>query len=353
MNHINLYEYGHRSIQKGWITPCIAMIYCSYIILYLTMASNSRPKTLYDLVKPAPDRYNCIICSELLVQPVLVSCCGQHFCEACLTKWQREQGKTCPHCRSKECTYMVNKERVRDINELEVFCCNKSKGCDWTGTLQTLNNHLEATCQLIEIDCPKKCKLKLLRATMNDHITNECLCRAYSCEHCGMRGSYHTITGDCGEFGPCWSHGKGHYSKCEHYPLQCPNECSATITRRELSNHREICPLETVQCTFSEVGCSQELLVRKDLDNHIATSDHQHLLLMMKSFKQLQTRVATLAQEKQELQRSVAMLKDEVRRGRQSHTRSQAIHRYTPTVTVDDDYPPESPPDPEICCFDE
>ncbi len=272
------------------------------------MSSNSRPTTVYDLVKPVSDRYNCMICFELLVQPALVSCCGQHFCEDCLKKWQREKkGKSCPHCKSKTVTYIVNKERVRDINELEVYCSNKTKGCDWKGELQSLTKHVEASCQLVEIDCPKQCKLKLLRAKMNDHVTNECLCRDYSCEHCDERGTYHTITGECGEFGPCELHDEGHYNKCEQYPLMCTNECSTTVPRWVMGTHRNICPLEKVQCTFSEVGCSQEL-IRKDLNNHIATSDHQHLLMMIKSFKQLQTRVTTQDQEKQELEKRVATL---------------------------------------------
>ena len=230
------------------------------------------------------------------MQPALVSCCGKHFCENCLMKWQREKGKTCPHCRSTEVMYMINKERVRDINELQVYCSNKTKGCKWVGELGNLNEHIESTCQSVEVDCPKKCKLKILRGKLNDHLKETCLCRDYSCMHCGKKGTYHTITGECGEFGPCRVHKKGHYSECDYFPIKCPNKCSATVARGELTKHRISCPLERVECSFLEVGCKEEL-VRKDLDNHIATNDHHHLLLMMKAFKELQTKMVTLIKE--------------------------------------------------------
>ena len=258
----------------------------------------------YDLVKPAPDKYNCMICSGLLERPVLMSCCGQHFCESCLKKWYAEQGNKCPHCRNTGVTYLLNKERVRDINELLVYCSNKSKGCIWEDELGSLDGHVESNCGFVEIDCPKGCKIKLLRDKMSDHIRDSCLCRDYSCEHCQKKGTYHTITGECGEFGPCWKHGKGHYSTCQQYPVQCPNECSKTIKRGEVSIHRESCPLEHVECSFSEVGC-QEQLVRRDLDNHMATSDHQHLLLMMKAFKELKQETKQLRDEVKSQRRKI------------------------------------------------
>ena len=249
----------------------------------------------YDLVKPAPDKYTCMICSGLQQQPVLMSCCGQHFCESCLKKWYTEQGSKCPHCRNTEVTYLLNKERVRDINELRVYCSNKNKGCTWKGELGSLDGHVESNCGLVEIDCPKGCKMKLLRDNMSDHIRDSCLCRDYSCEHCREEGTYHTITGECGEFGPCRRHGNGHYDRCQHYPVQCPNKCSKTIKRRNVGAHRESCPLEPVECSFSEVGCQKQ--PRRDLDNHMATSDHQHLLLMMKAFKELKQETKQLRDE--------------------------------------------------------
>ena len=267
----------------------------------------------YTFVENILERYKCLICQDLQDQPVLVSCCGQHFCESCLNQWIATRGQKCPHCQATGITHIVNKQQVRDINDLKVYCSNKSKGCKWVGTMGTLDKHIgverttevkqwygltysglaSATveplankCQFQEVLCPKKCKKMISRRNLSEHLKRDCLCRDYSCEHCREKGTYHTITGECGEFGPCRLHCKGHYSTCQQYPVQCPNECTKTIKRGEVPIHRESCPLEPVKCSFSEVGC-QEQLVRRDLDNHMATSDHQHLLLMMKAFKEL------------------------------------------------------------------
>ena len=179
-----------------------------------------------------------MICSGLLQQPVLMSCCGQHFCESCLKKWYAEQGNKCPHCRNTGVTYLLNKERVRDINELRVYCSNKSKGCTWEGELGSLDGHVESNCGFTEIDCPKRCKMKLLRDKMSDHIRDSCLCRDYSCEHCRVRGTYHTITGECGDFGRCMveatTAGVGNI------------QCSALTSAPKLSREKKLPSIERV-----------------------------------------------------------------------------------------------------------
>ena len=301
----------------------------------------------YTFVENILERYKCLICQDLQDQPVLVSCCGQHFCESCLNQWIATRGQKCPHCQATGITHIVNKQQVRDINDLKVYCSNKSKGCEWVGTMGTLDKHigverttkakkgsklkkkspsviyplvlapaivepLANTCQFQEVLCPKKCKKMISRRSLSEHLKRNCLCRDYSCEHCWEEGTYHTITGECGEFGPCFVHGKGHYSTCQHYPVQCPNECTKTIKRGDVPIHRESCPLEPVKCSFSEVGC-QEQLVKRDLDNHMATSDHQHLLLMMKAFKELKQETtrkdATRKQEMEQLRKEMSEIK--------------------------------------------
>ncbi len=301
----------------------------------------------YTFVENILERYKCLICQDLQDQPVLVSCCGQHFCESCLNQWIATRGQKCPHCQATGITHIVNKQQVRDINDLKVYCSNKSKGCKWVGTMGTLDKHigverttkakkgskpekklpgaiyplvdllapaivepLANTCQFQEVLCPKKCKKMISRRSLSEHLKRNCLCRDYSCEHCREKGTYHTITGECGDFGPCRRHCDSHYSMCQQYPVQCPNECSKTIKRKEVPIHRESCPLEPVECSFSEVGC-QEQLVRRDLDNHMATSDHQHLLLMMKAFKELKQET-TRKQEIEQLREEMSEMKARV-----------------------------------------
>ncbi len=313
------------------------------------LGQSSQQTKSYNFVDNLPERYKCLICHDLQDQPALVSCCGQHFCESCLKQWSARSGQKCPHCQATGITHIVNKQQVRDINDLKVYCSNKSKGCEWVGTMVTLDKHigmerttetkelfplfphpqlpgvtnrlgppiasatvklLANTCQFQEVLCPKKCKKMMTRRNLSEHLKRDCLCRDYSCEHCSEKGTYHTITGECGEFGPCRHHGNGHYDRCRHYPVKCPNKCSKTIKRQDVSTHRKSCPLEPVECSFSEVGCREQLM-RRDVDNHMATSDHQHLLLMMKAFKELKQET-TRKQETEQLREEVSEIKARV-----------------------------------------
>lgn len=313
----------------------------------------------YNFLETVPDRYKCMICHGLQQQPVLVSCCGQHFCRSCLIQWMTISGNKCPHCQVPGITYLVNRQQVRDIGDLLVYCSNKARGCEWVGTVTTLDQHIGANnfstkqqlCQYQEIPCSKKCRQKITRNYHHYHLANECLCRDYSCEHCGQRGTYHTITGECGECGPCWAHRKGHYSECDRFPIKCPNKCSAIIRKYKMTKHRSSCPLERVECSFSEVGCKEEL-VRRDLDNHIATSDHHHLLLMMKAFKELGTRTAVLEKEKQELETRVVKLEQAAAATQQQ--KSRKIRAPVAKVTKEEanNFEDFKPVAAVACCFD-
>ena len=283
----------------------------------------AKPAKSYNFVEKPPERYTCLICRDLQHQPVLVSCCGQHFCQGCLQQWFSRSGKKCPYCLTVGISSFVNKQQVRDIDDLRVYCSNKSKGCEWVGTVGTLSEHIgrqlkdevhqgfrlstapsakvssnptkktQGGCDYQEIDCPKNCKKTLTRKDLSTHLSQECLCRDYSCEHCGLKGTYHTITGECGKHGPCLLHKDGHYSECQSYRIPCPNKCSQTVKRRDLAAHRDLCPLEQVECTFSEVGCTKKM-ARRDMESHVTSSDHLHLLLTMKALVESRKRIEEL-----------------------------------------------------------
>ena len=82
------------------------------------------------------ERYQCSVCMKLLRDARLTECCGQHFCDTCF----QEKNKTCPHCRAKS---TLNKEKIRDINQLSVCCTNCEKGSVWEGELRGLKDHLQ------------------------------------------------------------------------------------------------------------------------------------------------------------------------------------------------------------------
>ena len=232
-------------------------------------------------------------------------CCGHHFCESCLNKWLDQQlgsGKRCPHCSTEREAFqtVLNKGLRSEINQLEIKCDNHSEGCKWRGELGTLEKHLESDsgCDFADVECPNKCqecdpvqkncKITVVkRKDLNSHLSHYCYLRPYQCEFCGLKDTYKAITG-IDYYGPVSSHESGcvsHLAICLEVPLTCPNKCgSSGIKRKNLENHRSKCPQEPVECPFAEAGCKSDLR-RHQLEDHMTSSQQQHLMMVMKDFK--------------------------------------------------------------------
>ena len=65
----------------------------------------------------------CPVCLSILADPHMVSCCGHNFCESCIEIVKVSNG-LCPMCKERDFQAMVNKERLRIINGLQVYCTN-------------------------------------------------------------------------------------------------------------------------------------------------------------------------------------------------------------------------------------
>ncbi len=254
--------------------------------------------TEHKFVDDVPEKFICSICTNVLRDPRLTECCGQHFCQGCLLKWLRKhRTKSCLHCRLENFNHILDKSVQREINQLKIRCSLREKGCQWVGELGDLQTHLnsEKGCGYVKVRCPNICAGFL--ATLNSnyhavprkhllqHLVSECPLRSYKCKHCGLKDTYEFIT-------------KRHYVKCPEFPLECPNKCGATGIRRILmATHREQCPLERVPCPFQEAGCEVKL-VRRDLEKHVSQETQHHLLLTYQA-------MCTLKQRCSELERKV------------------------------------------------
>ena len=253
-------------------------------------------------VDKVPDRFICQICTKVLRDPHLAVCCGQHFCESCLNKWFTRQGKeSCPHCRAEGegFRHVINKGVGSEINQLKVKCSNHGhgEGCQWTGELGTLKQHLESDkgCDFVMVKCPNKCIDLLLKTTimrrrdLANHLLRFCYLRPYQCEFCGQQDTYEAITGDGSGVSIRQSEDDyfGHQAKCPEAPLTCPNKCGMKkIKRKDMDRHRSQCPQEPVECPFAEAGCKVDVH-RQQLEDHISTSLQQHVLLLMTDREQL------------------------------------------------------------------
>ena len=240
----------------------------------------------YNFVDDLPEENTCQICMKLLDEPQLTDCCGQHYCSECLAQWFQEQGKKqCPHCRSETFTHILYLPLKRKINELKVYCSYLERGCTQTMKLEELEKHLSTDnpngCGYVNVECQNKCGTSILHKDLTDHYDNKCLERTVTCKFCNEAGPFSHITNV--------KHG-GHIERCREYPVDCPRKCGTVkeLKHKDLKKHKEVCPLEPMECPFREAGCKQQL-VRKDLDGHMQANTQQHLLNLIVAHKSLAT----------------------------------------------------------------
>ena len=239
---------------------------------------------------PVDDELFCSICLLVQREPVLTSCCGNHFCCSCIQK-VRAQNLPCPLCNAQKFSTMIDKYFARKVNELKIYC--PQKGCDWNGTLGSLEKHLDFNrakggCKFLLVICPNQCGTKIA-ANEQDKHNKVCPRRMHVCKFCGYKGVYEDMSSK-------------HWKVCEKYPLPCPNRCGEIeIERRNMSSHRQQdCPLELVECEFMYGGCETRL-PRKDIPEHLTTKVQYHLSLVSRKCTQLiQQFPAELAQRLQE-----------------------------------------------------
>ena len=198
------------------------------------------------------------------------TCCGYNFCEADIESHKKSSiinTEKCPHCHSetKKFEVFVNLEASREINELKIYCPNRSAGCDWIGELKQVRTHREnnSGCPFEMLMCPHGCSLQLQRQYLASHIESQCPCY---CRYCQTAADQSMISNQ-------------HKENCNKFPLSCPNTCGEkTIPRDQMTKHREKCPLELVICLFSDVGCIVKM-ARKDRENHNTKNTEKHLEL--------------------------------------------------------------------------
>ena len=174
---------------------------------------------------------------------------------------------------------------MREIRALSVKCDKLGRGCDWLGTVGGLEDHL-TKCGSSPVPCPNKCKvdhLQLLRKSLKDHLETKCPNRAYSCEHCGLRGKYASIVGE-------------HDGECEKKLIPCTNKCGLTMERGDMKKHiQTVCTFTEVPCKYHGIGCKVRKM-RMWMDQH-EEDDKAHLHMSLEMISKLDSKL-TLSLEK-------------------------------------------------------
>ena len=232
----------------------------------------------YHLVEEISETHVCPITRELLLEPHVTMCCGVHISQSAALK---SANQPCEQCGEEELVTKPDKSHQREIKSLAVYCKNKAMGCKWNGELGNLAGHLQNSnplsgCKFESIPCPD-CGLDVQKCTMDEHKLEQCLNRPYDCEYCDYSSTYDDVM--------------AHRSKCRTRLLPCPNSCGCeSIQCQDLTQHLADCPLQAVQCKYSQEGCSAKILNR-DMADHVGTNFDQHLYMIK---QKLETEIAYL-----------------------------------------------------------
>lgn len=230
----------------------------------------------YEFVVDPPDYVRCTICRLPSRDPYLTDCCGNVFCNSCMqTSIQEKAAKSgntngCPNPRCpnpRGLKMFRNKQIERTVNDLKVYCTNRSKGCGWQDKVGEITVHLARNCQFEDVECTNKCGQMIQRQQLSRHISNECQARIVKCKYCRSEGQYIVILGE-------------HKETCPKYPVTCPNNCKVSdLLQENLASHREKCPLEIVECEYYSEGCTAKLF-RHNMAKHNKENMDKHFTLI-------------------------------------------------------------------------
>ena len=235
------------------------------------MASSMAMKSEFDFVEPPPEEFFCPVSLAVLLEPYLTPCCGAHLSQEA---YQRLQGQPCPMCREENLTGVLDKSVKRKVLSLKVRCPHRAEGCEWQGELRSLEQHLntnsseEGGCKYVGVDCPYACGERVQRRSLEEHKSQHCPLRPFTCQYCSHTAAFQAVTEE-------------HWPVCEKYPLQCPYECGEEeMERKCLKEHLEqTCPLEVIQCEFSYAGCGAQLQ-RRLMSAHKKENVEAHLSML-------------------------------------------------------------------------
>ena len=232
------------------------------------MSDSEQPRGYQcEFIDSVPEDLYCKKCNLVARKFTIASCCGESYCHYCITAIQK-QGESCPACGEKEYTTLQHIKYQKRINCLQVYCSMKERGCDWSGTLEQLDTHLDPdqdNCQYVDTKCPLNCHMTIPKNKVEQHVAQHCAKRPYVCQHCNFKATYEEVVDT-------------HLPECKYVPLQCPNLCGVTFERDFMEDHMKMCRLEEIECEFSGVGCDDQF-IREDQEEHTRQNSQKHLTL--------------------------------------------------------------------------
>lgn len=288
-------------VKIAFVNECSEWLHHS--LLSMATPTNARGGYEYEFVTTPPDWLVCNICHYPSREPYLSGCCGHTFCKSCLEAANKATAITdaCPMCRAEEYSTIANKQAVRTIKSLHVFCINKKEGCGWQGEVNNIIGHLEDStgCKFQEVLCPNNCLKVLQRQHLAKHVEYECVRRKVICKYCHITDEKQFIEGE-------------HKKQCPKLPVACPNKCEVvSVPRSDNEEHLKMCPLESIQCEYYIVGC-KERMARKDKERHEEEMVKEHLSLTKEELSVMKQELSDTKEKLSVAQQEAKKVRDEL-----------------------------------------
>ncbi|XP_016123551.1 TNF receptor-associated factor 3-like isoform X2 [Sinocyclocheilus grahami] len=203
-------------------------------------------------------KYCCESCRLVLCNPRQTEC-GHRFCESCITDLLSKPNPVCPADVEPLFEDKIFRDVCcnREIMALKVYCRSEKNGCKEQMSLQQVMDHLEV-CPYFEVPCPLgKCKEKMIRKDMSEHLSHKCKHREITCEFCNHKMAF---------------------------------------TELQLSIHQHDCPKAQVTCSFIRYGCSFKGL-NQEMREHESSFASEHLRMMVVRNTTLEAKVEDVKSE--------------------------------------------------------
>ena len=134
------------------------------------------------------ENFHCLICYNVLKDPVMCRRNEHYFCRGCITEHLRRNAHRCPNCAD-ELTVETLAEVPRIVknylNELSIRCDHYDRGCRELVQLQNLQRHV-AECGFSPIVCQNQgCGETISKRDRTYHESELCQFRKLQCHNCG------------------------------------------------------------------------------------------------------------------------------------------------------------------------
>jgi len=131
-------------------------------------------------VEPVGDEFKCLICAEVLLDPLECSGCQTSFCGECIKAWQARSAECPNRCQLK--LQPCHRGFKNLLLRLKLHC--SAKDCGEVLTVETVARHENSECLFRMLACPNAgCTEKMQAKDFSVHLTS-CALGSVKCERC-------------------------------------------------------------------------------------------------------------------------------------------------------------------------